>query len=41
MKAYDKDTAGNKSSSDVPGEGGVILMRFFKGVAGVATISLE
>ena len=41
IKAYANDTAGNKSNSGDPGEGGVVFVRFFKGVAGAAIISLE
>ena len=38
IKAYVNDTAGNKSNSGVPGEG---LERFFEGVTGAFTVSLE
>ena len=41
MNAYDNDTAGSISNSGVPGEGGVGLVRFFKGVVGAFTVSLN
>ena len=41
IKTYEKDTAGNKSNSGVPGEGGEVFVRFFEGVSGASTTSLK
>jgi hypothetical protein len=40
LKTY-IETAGNELNSGVPGEGGVVLVRFLDGVTGATTFSLE